>query len=412
MNEVAYGVESPHLPLREKRYGTALCLSGGGYRAALFHLGATRRLNELGALSRIDTFTSVSGGSIFASIIAAYAARDPEAWSRPGEPVPRYDEEVAQPMRELAQHNLRTRTVLKRLLPWNWTKRNVQIDALAERLADGPTGNVRLRDLPDRPRFVFCSSEMQFRTMWTFDSGERRFGGDVPGYAAFDDRWQIARAAASSSCLPGAFAPMSITDALTGGTYAGDDAERLARGIALSDGGMYDNLGVEPVWRDHQAVLVSDAGPSFKPDPGIGKLWSQLRFAIILLEQATDVRKRWLISNFIAKQLDGTYWSVAGSVDSYPERPKVDVYSERFVRDSIAPIRIDLDVFSEAERAVLENHGYLIADAAVRSHAAHLASAWPEPRVPFPDWMDEERAADALRESGKTKLFSRGWFER
>ena len=42
----------------------ALCLSGGGFRAALFHLGALRRLNELGILSRVDTIASVSGGSI------------------------------------------------------------------------------------------------------------------------------------------------------------------------------------------------------------------------------------------------------------------------------------------------------------------------------------------------------------
>ena len=30
--------------------GIALCLSGGGYRAMVFHLGALWRLNELGLL--------------------------------------------------------------------------------------------------------------------------------------------------------------------------------------------------------------------------------------------------------------------------------------------------------------------------------------------------------------------------
>lgn len=34
--------------------GIALCLSGGGYRAMLFHAGALRRLNELGWLRRLD----------------------------------------------------------------------------------------------------------------------------------------------------------------------------------------------------------------------------------------------------------------------------------------------------------------------------------------------------------------------
>ncbi len=400
---------SPHVPQADRK-GVALCLSGGGYRAALFHLGVTRRLNELGALSKIDTFTSVSGGSIFASLLAADVVRRPDAWSKPGAPVAGYDDEVTRPMRELAQHNIRTRTVLSGALPWNWLKRNVQIDALAERLADGPTGRARLADLPERPRFVFCSSEMRFRAQWTFDSGRRRFGAAPCGYADFGG-WTIARAAASSSCLPGAFAPMTVRDALSGGTYEDDDAGALERSLALSDGGMFDNLGVEPVWQDHETVLVSDAGPSFKPDPGIGRIWNALRFAIILLEQATDVRKRWLISNFIAGQLEGAYWSIAGAADGYP-LPSTPAYSKRFVRDFVAPIRIDLDVFSEGERAVLENHGYLMADTAVRSHVRDLAADRPEPRVPFPAWLDEEKAADALRDSAKTKLFSRGLFRR
>ena len=76
----------------------------------------------------------------------------------------------------------------------------------------------------------------------------------------------------------------------------------------------------------------------------------------------------------------------------------------------IAPIRIDLDEFSEAERAVLENHGYLMAEIALRSHAGKLLPNGPPPEVPFPRWMSETDAAAALHDSWKTKLFARGWF--
>jgi len=408
VSDVEYGVHSPHLPRpRAERKGIALCLSGGGYRAALFHLGATRRLNELGVLSKVGTFTSVSGGSIFASLLAAYAVRHPDAWAEPGRPLPGYDEEVAGPMYELAGRDIRTRSVLRRLLPWNWTKPQVQIDALAEALAQGPTGSARLADLPDSPRFVFCSSEMQFRQQWTFDSGTRKLGSDPSGHASFSDSWTIARAAAASSCLPGAFAPMLVTDQLVDGTYIGSDAAELARSLVLSDGGMFDNLGLEPVWQDNATVLVSDGGPSFRPNPGLGRIWNALRFAIILLEQATDVRKRWLIANFLTHQLDGTYWGIAGVADDYPV-PTRAAYSRAFVRDFIAPVRIDLDVFSDGERAVLENHGYLMAETAVRSHTLQLAPDPPAPQPPYPDWLDEAKAAEALRESAKTKVFSRG----
>ena len=67
-------------------------MSGGGDRAALFHLGALRRLNELGVLSKIGTFTSVSGGSIIAAQLATWLTR---AEREPGKPVAGFDEGVA-----------------------------------------------------------------------------------------------------------------------------------------------------------------------------------------------------------------------------------------------------------------------------------------------------------------------------
>src|SRR4051812_33189578 len=51
------------------RDGTALCLSGGGSPAMLFHLGALRRLNEVGLLGTIERISSVSGGSIVAGVL-------------------------------------------------------------------------------------------------------------------------------------------------------------------------------------------------------------------------------------------------------------------------------------------------------------------------------------------------------
>lgn len=50
--------------------GTGLCLSGGGYRAMLFHAGVLWRLNEIGMLSKLARISSVSGGSITAGVLA------------------------------------------------------------------------------------------------------------------------------------------------------------------------------------------------------------------------------------------------------------------------------------------------------------------------------------------------------
>ena len=44
-----------------------LALSGGGFRATLYHLGVIRFLRDAGALNRVSHMTSVSGGSIAAA---------------------------------------------------------------------------------------------------------------------------------------------------------------------------------------------------------------------------------------------------------------------------------------------------------------------------------------------------------
>ena len=56
---------------------TAVSLSGGGYRAMLFHLGFLWRLRDAGILGTIDRFASVSGGSIVAGMLAPASA----SWS-------------------------------------------------------------------------------------------------------------------------------------------------------------------------------------------------------------------------------------------------------------------------------------------------------------------------------------------
>jgi len=55
---------------RKLEAGIGLCLSGGGFRAMLFHLGAFVRMNEMGLLPRLARVSSVSGGSIAAGALA------------------------------------------------------------------------------------------------------------------------------------------------------------------------------------------------------------------------------------------------------------------------------------------------------------------------------------------------------
>src|SRR5438270_4212515 len=105
---------------KAQRKGVGLALSGGGYRAALFHLGGLRRLDELGILQQVTTVSSVSGGSIISAHLATRLK-----WPLTA-PVQDWDTRVAQPFRTFTQINIRNAPVFKRyLLPWNWFRQSV-----------------------------------------------------------------------------------------------------------------------------------------------------------------------------------------------------------------------------------------------------------------------------------------------
>ena len=118
--------------------------------------------------------------------------------------------------------------------------------------------------------------------------------------------------------------------------------------------------------------------------------------------------KRWLVSNFRDGSLHGAYWGLRSATANYPDAP--EGYPEELAEDVIAAVRTDFDAFSEAEISVLENQGYLVAEAAIRSHLRDLVQGEPAPlEVPHPDWMDANRVRGALRDSRKTKILGRGW---
>ncbi|HZG65152.1 MAG TPA: patatin-like phospholipase family protein, partial [Herpetosiphonaceae bacterium] len=178
------------------RHGTALCLSGGGFRAALFHLGAVRRLNELGVLSGLDAISSVSGGSILSAHLlqrmrprpAPGTAVDAATWER----------EVAEPFRRFTRQDLRTGPVARAwLLPWNWIRRDSAVRGLAAAYRRRLTG-LRLTELPERPRFIFCATDMQFGVNWVFE--KRGIGDYQAGWMTPVPPWRVADAVAASSC--------------------------------------------------------------------------------------------------------------------------------------------------------------------------------------------------------------------
>lgn len=389
------------LPAKDQR-GIGLCLSGGGYRATLFHLGAVRRLHELGVLTRPDfrTISSVSGGSITNAQLAVT-----HPWPAPGAD---WEQKVAQPLRAFTEKNIRTLPLLKSLLPGITT-----IDGLVsqyDKFLDSRT----LASIPAGVNFVFCATDMAFGA--NFEFRPNTMGDWRLGHIQTPRDWPLAKAVAASACFPPLFNPMKL-GAL--GPFQGGNAEREERerwseavkDVRLTDGGDYDNMGLEPVWKHHKYVLVSDAGGLFDFDSDKNLIWRIQRYQAIQEAQTRYLRKRWLFASDKAGILQACYWAVSSAASSYNPGSSVG-YSKALAKEVIAQIRTDLDSFSDAEAAVLQNHGYFLADVAMKKHAAALLPQNPPtPAPPFPDWFppkkSEAQIRDALKDSHKREKLGR-----
>ncbi len=166
------GLGSSEAPGSEQR-GPTLHLYGGGYRAALFHLGALTRLNELGLLANLDTVGAVAGGSILAALLAA---RVP--WPLGGA-FRDWPEAVAEPMRDIARRNARARALLRGAISAKAAGAGLE-ERYARELIDSLGG-----ELPQRPRFVFGAAGL---TLANIGPGDGAIGWRIedaacpPGY--------------------------------------------------------------------------------------------------------------------------------------------------------------------------------------------------------------------------------------
>jgi NTE family protein len=415
---------SRHLPLPlAERTGTALCLSGGGFRATLFHTGALRRLNELGALDQIDTFVSVSGGSILNGMLSMH-------WNElkrlPSGVFENFDELITGPIHDFCKRDLRTAVLLwRRGNPINWLRLIGDDHSVTDLLADAYAAELgfgrRLDQLRPGRRFIVCAANLETGANWEFESspegsrmGDYRTGTTATGEVT------LAQAVAASSAFPMAFPPLVLSfpnaHVFRGGSAALSDEAR--RSIPLTDGGVYDNLGLEPVWKSYRRVLASDAGMPFalKDNPGNGLMKRLRRCFDVVSNQSGALRKRWLVNMFQTKAMEGTYWGIDTDFRNY-ELAGAQGYDD-LLRSLVEGIRTDLDAFTDGEIACLLNHGYALADAAIRRWLPDLSSAGALPfRWPDAAFAPDRSAAvgEALRRSGERGIMDDLWrsiFER
>ena len=363
-------------------------MSGGGFRASLYALGAMRYLAESGVLTETEALCGVSGGAVAAA--AFMAAPDADKF------VPAVFDPF---VRTVTTKNLRNdaleRWVRQRLKPRGRPRNLVFSDVLAEALY--PTLGA-LADLPRRPQLIITATDLAAGRAFRFS--QEFLGSYDWGYAQTPARLRVSTAVAASVAVPIIFPPLQLPTAGLG--LPNDPPPRLS----ITDGGVYDNLGVEwfQGWESDRPevaisadflVVVNASGPFVGSRRAYVGAFAVDRGRKVQYAQTQATRVRWLIENFLAGKLRGTYIGITSDPRKamLPDDTPVDpvLYEGALPSRLIGPLarlRTDLDRFTSDEAELLAYHGYWSAH-------ARFGALFPDMAVKRPMWRDYEGMTNA-----------------
>jgi len=363
----------------------ALALSGGGFRATLFHLGVIRYLRSRDRLKNVRHIAAVSGGSI----LAAHLAANWKLYTGSFEDFKCISEQLL----EFTARNIRGRIV--RRLPWLMLRQFVpRLVPLASSLPRSTT-DLLLQELrrlykdenlanllvssPGSPRLSLLATNLTHPGITAFEN-ER-----IVNYPLANEKpveivpWEgtsipLHLAVACSAAYPAFFPPVAVSydDVLAPDDY----------GIQYhSDGGVIDNQGLQAIFADKEAeiIIVSDAASvsvDSQPTAHFGILTTGLRSMELMMAQIRS----------------GHYASVSGDtvrlpivIDIEPEREDLErgnhwgpVYSQ------LPHVRTDLDDFDSIEQQELVHHGYFSAQEKLKWPIADSSFIDPEPSKGLP----------------------------
>ncbi|TWU11751.1 Patatin-like phospholipase [Symmachiella macrocystis] len=399
-----------------------LALSGGGFRATLYHLGVIRYLKDTGQLEHVTDIASVSGGSILAAHLTLN-------WDRYTGDDERFDEAAAEIIK-FVQFDVRNHVV--RRLPLQHLMRWLARITLFDRDRFTPNASLErcyrkllygdrcLYELPEHPKLHILATNISSGGMSVFNRQglfiQRRGASDtstfeyVPG-----EMTSVPRAVGASSAFPGLFPPVKMTSTDLGVREGEFTTEWF------TDGGVYDNLGIRAFsWLKQQEavfdeILVSDAGKPFQilGDATLGFVGQSVRATDILWDRVWQLEKQ----NF-GEQPGFFFLPITKSVTPAEDPTALPTV----VQAEVQSIRTDLDHFSDKEINVLVQHGYEVARQVCRENNmgdAELSQGAPWAPIPSANVItqvsttahsDEPSAATQLsrdlRKSGARRVWS------
>lgn len=337
----------------------ALALSGGGFRATVFHLGVLARLAQEQHLEDVSILSTVSGGSLCAGLV--FTLNDLR-WPTSSE----YITKVLPRAQQLLTTKDLQRAIILRQLSMFWNIFETRADDLSAMMQKYWGITAKLSDLPGTPRWIINATCYETGKNWRFE--HFRMGDYVFGYT-FDPDIPLADAMAASAGFPGLIGPLVLdTRRYEWSNYVDTTQEialltdpdaqrsRVRQSVKpdfpivhLWDGGAYDNYGLEGLidvrtgWRkDVEFLIVSDGAGRSESEKYQRGPKALLRLATgIMMDQVRSLRTRIVMERLLNHFADdkGAFLQMGNSAR--------DVLSEA-QRESVIP-QIAQDAMSNEE---------------------------------------------------------------
>ena len=247
------------------RLGPAL--SGGGFRATLFHLGVVRYLRDAGVLQKVTHINTVSGGSILGAHLVLN-------WDRYCGSEEEFDA-ASREILDFVQLDVRNRivrrfpftstiNVLRSILRLRPYRQLTRPGLLEKHYQEYLYGDIPLSQLPARPRLNILSTNLSEGCLCAFNNNGFILQRRMPGRRDRFDKIQmglatVPMAVAASSAFPGFFPPLVLN-----GLDVGADEGEFDR-QAFTDGAVYDNLGLR-MFRCIEQAGIRDSAPLARED--------------------------------------------------------------------------------------------------------------------------------------------------
>lgn len=361
-----------------------LALSGGGVRAAAFHAGVLRYLAERGLLEKVAHVSSVSGGSLFVGMVFQHGN-----YRWPGSKT--YLREVLPHVRQtLTTQSLQCSAILRLVLnPLNWCFVLSRANVLAQAIRGLWGVKVPLSALRGTPVWSINCTTGETGRRYRFKNGT--MGDYELGYADVDG-FGLARAMAISAAFPGGIGPLTLKvkkfqwkKCMQWNAPQPEPYQPPFKRLHLYDGGLYDNLGIEPMFDVGQQslkkdetlqsaisyLLVSDGGAPLTRE-GIPHPLNPFRFkrvADIAFDQCRALRVRAFVNFLQENPAAGAYLGIGSAAVSSIKRfaKGREALAEKLLREgwlsgddanraatySTTLRQLDVSTFD-----LLERHGY------------------------------------------------------